>query len=139
MVAELVDGWSSERMVCMPVKIKVGRETDNSSARTGVAEVGRLQLILFHFEASLDDLERFGAAYSDVGSDLLVTADAEAAHRVSCWPKRHTHTHTHTHMRRENEGNTIQTTEDVACLFTHTHTHTHTHTNIQYKVDMLYI
>ena len=78
----------------------------DSSARTGVAEVGRLQLILFYFEASLDDLERFGAAHSDVGSDLLVTTDAEAAHRVSCWPTRHTHTQTHYETEKRGQRGT---------------------------------
>ena len=63
---------------------------DIKSKYTWVAEVWPLQLVLLHFETSLNDLQSFCTPNGNVRSDLLITTDTEASDGVPCWPRRGT-------------------------------------------------
>ena len=56
---------------------------DAESEVACIREVLLAELILFDFEAALEDFFGFGSTHRDVHGDLFVASDAEAADRVA--------------------------------------------------------
>jgi len=76
-----VEAVDADAGVVLDAQIDVLLDAEPEVARVG--EVALAQLVLAHLEAALEDLLGLGAAHRAVDGDLLVTSDAEAAHRVA--------------------------------------------------------